>query len=54
MVNYASAIVLGRVTVGHGSSIGGGVWLTPSVPAGSIITQAKARVGDTFDDGAGI
>jgi serine O-acetyltransferase len=54
VVIYAGATVLGRITIGRGSSIGGGVWLTRSVPAGSMITQAKARTGDTFDDGAGI
>ena len=38
------ATVLGRITIGRGSSIGGNVWLTYSVPPGSNITQAKARV----------
>jgi serine O-acetyltransferase len=51
VVIYAGATVLGRVTIGRGSSIGGGVWLTKSVPPGSIITQAKS---ESFDDGAGI
>ncbi|ARN82811.1 serine O-acetyltransferase EpsC [Methylocystis bryophila] len=50
---YAGATVLGRITVGRGSSIGGNVWLTHSVPPGSNITQAKARV-ESFSDGAGI
>ncbi|MFY9655248.1 MAG: serine O-acetyltransferase EpsC [Methylocystis sp.] len=50
---YAGATVLGRITIGRGSSIGGNVWLTHSVPPGSNITQAKARV-ETFADGAGI
>ena len=50
---YAGATVLGRITIGRGSSIGGNVWLTHSVPPGSNITQAKARV-ETFSDGAGI
>jgi len=54
VVIYAGATVLGRVRVGRGSSIGGGVWLTRNVPPDTIITQAKARSGDTFDDGAGI
>ncbi len=53
VVIYAGAAVLGRITVGRGSSIGGNVWLTHSVPPGSNITQAKARV-DTFGDGGGI
>lgn len=50
---YAGATVLGRITIGRGSSIGGNVWLTHSVAPGSNITQAKARV-DLFDHGAGI
>ncbi|RYY76465.1 MAG: serine acetyltransferase [Gammaproteobacteria bacterium] len=40
---YAGATVLGRVTIGKGSVIGGNVWLTRSVPAGSSITQATSR-----------
>ena len=42
---YANATVLGRVTLGRGSSIGGNVWLTRSVPAGSVITQAMEKDG---------
>jgi hypothetical protein len=36
---YASATVLGRVTVGRGSIIGGNVWLTHNVPPNSRISQ---------------
>lgn len=43
VVIYAGATILGRVTIGRGSTIGGNVWLTESVPAGSRITQAHAR-----------
>ena len=53
VVIYAGATVLGRVTIGKGSSIGGNVWLTRDVPPGSNVTQAKA-LNETFDDGAGI
>ena len=53
VVIYAGATVLGRITIGRGSAIGGNVWLTHSVPPGSNITQAKART-EIFDDGAGI
>jgi len=53
VVIYAGATILGRITIGRGSSIGGSVWLTKSVPPGSTITQAKAR-SDSFDGGAGI
>jgi serine O-acetyltransferase len=43
VVIYAAATVLGRVTIGRGSVIGGNVWLTHSVPPGSHITQASTR-----------
>ena len=43
VVIYAGATVLGRITIGRGSSIGGNVWLTHSVPPGSHITQAVHR-----------
>lgn len=55
VVVYAGATILGRVTIGRGSSIGGNVWLTRSVPAGSRITQASARnESDLQNAGAGI
>lgn len=43
VVIYAGATVLGRITLGRGSSIGGNVWLTRSVPPGSHVTQASLR-----------
>ena len=43
VVIYAGATVLGRVTIGSGSTIGGNVWLTRSVPANSQITQASSQ-----------
>ncbi len=53
VVIYAGATILGRVTIGRGSTIGGNVWLTRSVPPGSNITQAQVR-SEEFDKGAGI
>ena len=50
---YAGATILGRITIGRGSSIGGNVWLTRSVPPRSRISQAQVR-GDLFDGGSGI
>lgn len=50
---YASATVLGRITVGRGSVIGGNVWLTHSVPPNSRVAQAAPQQGG-FMDGAGI
>jgi serine O-acetyltransferase len=43
VVIYAGATILGRVTIGRNSIIGGNVWLTHSVPPNSRITQAKFR-----------
>ncbi len=43
VVIYAGATILGRVTIGRGSSIGGNVWLTHSVPPGSQIAQGPSR-----------
>ena len=53
VVIYAGATILGRITIGKGSVIGGNVWLTRSVPPGSNITQAKNR-SEAFDGGGGI
>lgn len=43
VVIYAGATILGRVTIGKGSVIGGNVWLTHSVDPGSNIAQAQIR-----------
>jgi len=50
VVIYAGATILGRVTIGYGSTIGGNVWLTRSVPPGSRIAQASTR-DDTVVEG---
>lgn len=43
VVIYAGATILGRITIGAGSEIGGNVWITTSTPPGSRITQAHAE-----------
>lgn len=43
VVIYAGATILGRITIGKGSSVGGNVWLTSSVPPGTRVTQAEVR-----------
>jgi serine O-acetyltransferase len=53
VVIYANANVLGRITIGRNSVIGGNVWLTYSVPPESRILQQKAVTGG-FYDGLGI
>ena len=50
---YSNASILGRVTIGRDSVIGGNVWLTRSIPANSRILQGKTQ-DYTFMDGAGI
>jgi len=53
VVIYAGATILGRITIGRGSVIGGNVWLTRSVAAGSHVSQATTR-SETVEGGAGI
>ncbi len=53
VVIYAGATILGRITIGRGTTIGGNVWLTYSVPPDSNITQAYVR-SELFHDGGGI
>jgi serine O-acetyltransferase len=50
---YSNASILGRITIGHHSTIGGNIWLTHSVPPNSKILQSKA-IDAGFTDGAGI
>ena len=50
---YSNASILGRITIGHDSIIGGNIWLTHSVPPHSRILQSKA-IDAGFQDGAGI
>ena len=45
VVVYANATILGgRTVVGAGSVIGGNVWLTRSVPPGSVVTHTSQQV----------
>jgi serine O-acetyltransferase len=53
VIIYSGATILGRATIGRGSTIGGNVWLTHSVPPGSRIAQAEVRES-AFEGGAGI
>jgi serine O-acetyltransferase len=43
VVVYAGATILGRITIGRGSTIGGNVWVTQAVAPNSHITQAGTR-----------
>ena len=42
VVIYAGATLLGRITIGKGSVIGGNVWLLEDVPPGSTLVQPPA------------
>jgi serine O-acetyltransferase len=45
VIIYSNATILGRITLGRGSAVGGNVWLTHSIPPGSVITQANEKDG---------
>ncbi len=53
VVIYSGATILGRVTIGKGSVIGGNVWVTHDIPPHSRIIQSKSK-NTTFIDGLGI
>jgi serine O-acetyltransferase len=53
VVIYSGATILGRITIGKGSQIGGNVWLTDSVPPNSKIVQHKP-LPVMFENGSGI
>lgn len=44
VIIYAGATILGRVTIGKGSVIGGNVWLTQDVPEGSRVSQRPGQL----------
>jgi serine O-acetyltransferase len=54
VVIYAGATVLGRIVIGRGSTIGGNVWVTQSVPPDSHVSQARMRHEDMYEGGGGI
>lgn len=53
VVIYAGATILGRITIGARSVIGGNVWLTKSVPPDSQISQARLQT-EAYVSGGGI
>jgi serine O-acetyltransferase len=53
VVIYSNATILGRITIGHDSVIGGNVWVTKNLPPYSKALQTKSRHADFFD-GSGI
>ena len=53
MTIYSNSTLLGNITIGHDTVIGGNVWVTNSVPPHSKILQTKAQ-DVSFIDGGGI
>ncbi len=53
VIIYSGATILGPVTIGRGSEIGGNVWITNDVPAGTRVTQSRPTE-TSFENGAGI
>jgi serine O-acetyltransferase len=53
VVIYAGATILGRVTIGKSSVIGGNVWVTNNLPPNSRVVQKRPK-DISFTDGAGI
>lgn len=41
VIVYSNATILGRITIGKGATIGGNIWVTEDVPAGTKIVQRK-------------
>ncbi len=50
---YSNATILGRVTIGHDTVVGGNLWLTDSLPPYSHLTQSK-YISTSFTNGLGI
>jgi serine O-acetyltransferase len=50
---YSNASILGRITIGHHSVIGGNIWVTNDIPPYSRIQQSKA-IDISFQGGLGI
>jgi serine O-acetyltransferase len=53
VIVYSNSTILGRITIGHHTIIGGNIWQVNSVPPYSRIIQKKA-VTSSFSDGLGI
>jgi serine O-acetyltransferase len=44
VIIYSGATLLGRITIGKGSTIGGNVWLTRDVPPDTVVTIEEPRL----------
>lgn len=52
VIIYSGATILGRITIGKGSVIGGNVWITHDVPPGTRVLQRDVEF--FFENGSGI
>lgn len=50
---YSNASILGRITIGHDSVIGGNIWVTHDIPPYSHLQQSRA-IDVSFNGGLGI
>jgi len=50
---YSGTTILGRITIGAGSVIGGNLWVTKDVPPGTRLAQSRYE-SHSLQDGAGI
>jgi serine O-acetyltransferase len=53
VIIYSNATILGRITIGHDSVIGGNIWVTNDLAPNSRVIQTKTKITDFFN-GAGI
>lgn len=53
VIVYSNSSILGRITIGHDSVIGGNVWQTASLPPYSKVSQGKSVITH-FENGGGI
>lgn len=51
VIIYSNATILGRITIGHDSVIGGNIWVTNDLPPFSRVVQNKTRSSDFFNGG---
>ncbi len=51
VIIYSNATILGRITIGHDSVIGGNIWVTNDLPPYSREVQTKTKNADYFNGG---
>jgi len=51
VIIYSNATILGRITIGHDSVIGGNIWVTNDLAPHSRVVQNKTRNADFFNGG---